>query len=416
MGGCRCTFQTCENNSANSPNMHFFHFPAKKKELCRQWAKYANRLEFLDLPLDKLKNKVVCQMHFRSDNFMNYLQNSLVKTAYPTLMRFGDVVLDLEKDTAEEKEMKLSETNSSVQLHIPDLDEKEVASGNQQDTFIIDMMHNNEEDINISPGENLMLTGAPRASSQGSQQNYVFDFGQLVEDKPPPIKKEKKEPTILNATYQKVHRTRAGTAAAVQNVAVAKKTPRKSVVLAEFKITPRQEAVKEVKTVPEAMRPDTTEPIEVIPQEIVRETVQRKEEVEPKRDAALETMAKELGELKQMVIDAVTTVKNQSIPSTSAAATSRTPSMSEQTTTGKMEKNMGKLQLFNAIKRYLNPSMVALLRMEMFGGMDREWKEDEKEFAVELYNLGINVYEFMRDEWRFRLPPEKMVKEWAEGM
>uniref|UniRef100_A0A1B0EUD5 Uncharacterized protein n=2 Tax=Lutzomyia longipalpis TaxID=7200 RepID=A0A1B0EUD5_LUTLO len=164
------------------------------------------------------------------------------------------------------------------------------------------------------------------------------------------------------------------------------------------------------------MRPDTTEPIEVIPQEIVRETVQRKEEVEPKRDAALETMAKELGELKQMVIDAVTTVKNQSIPSTSAAATSRTPSMSEQTTTGKMDKNMGKLQLFNAIKRYLNPSMVALLRMEMFGGMDREWKEDEKEFAVELYNLGINVYEFMRDEWRFRLPPEKMVKEWAEGM
>uniref|UniRef100_A0A1L8DD04 THAP-type domain-containing protein n=1 Tax=Nyssomyia neivai TaxID=330878 RepID=A0A1L8DD04_9DIPT len=407
MGGCRCTFQTCENNSANSPNVHFFHFPAKKKELCKMWAKFANRLEFLDLPLDKLKNKVVCQTHFRNECFMNYLQNSLVKTAYPTLMRFGDVVLDLERDTAEEKEMKLSETNG-IQLHIPDLEEKEGASG-AQDTFIIDMMQNNEEDINISPGENLMITGTSRAATQGTQQNYVFDFGQLVDDKPVAVKKEKrdtKEPTILNATYNRVNRSKH----APQNVGcVVKKTPKKAkpVVLAEFKIAPRQEVKKnDAKPIPEAMRPDTTETIEVIPHEVVNEVLQSREQ-EP-RDVALDAMAKELGELKQMVMETVSTLKTQNSPSTSTARSENTPA--------KMEKNMGKLQLFNAIKRYLNPSMVALLRMEMFGGMDREWKDDEKEFSVELFNLGINVYEFMRDEWRFRLPPEKMVREWAENM
>ncbi|XP_055698995.1 uncharacterized protein LOC129799274 [Phlebotomus papatasi] len=408
MGGCRCAFQTCENNSANSPNMHFFHFPAKKMELCKTWAKFANRIDFLSLPLDKLKNKVVCQSHFKKNCFMNYLQNSLVKTAYPTLMRFGDVVIDLESDSSDDIQAKLQAKGLySVDLHVPDEMLDKDAEGTQ-DTFVIDMLQSNEEDINVAPGENLMISGVARAPS--SQPNFIFE---VLEDKrisPKKDMKEVKEPTILNATYNKVIRAKGPT----QNVGcVTKRTPRKAVVLSEVALTPRQEVLKESKSKQEAMRPDTTETIELVHEELMQQ--QPMETEDNAKDQALESMAKEIGDLKQMVLETMTTLKAQS-PVTSAQKNPPASESSSAGNGGKVEKNMNKLQLFNAIKRYLNPSMVALLRMEMFGGMDREWKDDEKEFSVELYNLGLNVYEFMRDEWRFRLPPEKTVKEWANEM
>lgn len=388
--------------------MHFFHFPAKKMELCKIWAKFANRIDFLSLPLDKLKNKVVCQSHFKKNCFMNYLQNSLVKTAYPTLMRFGDAVIDLESDSSDDIQAKLQAKGLySVNLHVPDEMLDKDAEGTQ-DTFVIDMLQSNEEDINVSPGENLMISGVARAPS--SQPNFIFE---VLEDKRISQKKdtkEAKEPTILNATYNKVIRAKGP----AQNVGcVTKRTPRKAVVLSEVTLTPRQEVLKESKPKQEAMRPDTTETIELVHEELIQQ--QPMETEDNAKDQALESMAKEIGDLKQMVLETMTTLKAQS----SVTSAQKTPPVSESSSAGnggKVEKNMNKLQLFNAIKRYLNPSMVALLRMEMFGGMDREWKDDEKEFSVELYNLGLNVYEFMRDEWRFRLPPEKTVKEWANEM
>lgn len=81
---------------------------------------------------------------------------------------------------------------------------------------------------------------------------------------------------------------------------------------------------------------------------------------------------------------------------------------------------MSKPHLFNGIRRYLNPSMVALLRMEMFGEAEREYKPDEREIAMELMRLPPtdaapgSVYDFMRSEWRFRLPPRNDVLQWIQ--
>lgn len=75
-----------------------------------------------------------------------------------------------------------------------------------------------------------------------------------------------------------------------------------------------------------------------------------------------------------------------------------------------------KPQLFNGVRRYLNPSMVALLRMELFGDPEREYRPDEQEFSMELLNQSvntdINVFDYMRSEWRFRLPPKNVVEQW----
>lgn len=81
---------------------------------------------------------------------------------------------------------------------------------------------------------------------------------------------------------------------------------------------------------------------------------------------------------------------------------------------------MSKPVLFNGIKRYLNASMVALLRIEMFGEAEREYKPDEREIAMQLMKLPPSdaqpgcIYEYMRSEWRFRLPPRNSVLQWIK--
>ncbi|GAB0092837.1 hypothetical protein DMENIID0001_078740 [Sergentomyia squamirostris] len=402
MGGCRCTFQTCENNSSNSANMHFFHFPAKKPELCRKWAKFANRLEFLTLPQEKLKNKVVCQAHFRKECFMNYLQCSLVKTAYPTLVRLGDgdVYLDLEKDTPEEREEKLSMVAGVVTLpQVPEDVTEEPTTPSAQQTFIIDMLPPTEEDMEDS----IIIEQPP------TQQNFVYDLKSLVDLKQSSKKKEVREPTILNANvYKRIKPLQSPGC-------VIKKTPRKAVILSDVHLN---RAVLEKKPKKqETMRPDTTETIEIVQEPERLEVIERVPEVDTAKnaaaEAAIESMSKEIGELKKVFLDTVNTLKAQASTS-QAQAPPATPPKSESVC--KPDKNMTKMQIFKSIKRYVSPSMVALLRMEMFGGMDREWKDDEKEVAVDILNLGPNVYNFMKEEWRFRLPPEKTVQEWAAEM
>ncbi|XP_075161325.1 uncharacterized protein LOC142234130 [Haematobia irritans] len=71
-----------------------------------------------------------------------------------------------------------------------------------------------------------------------------------------------------------------------------------------------------------------------------------------------------------------------------------------------------KAQLFNGIKRYISSSMQALLRMEMFGSSDREWKQDERQVSVDLLRLGESVYNYFTDEWRLRLPMLRDVRNW----
>lgn len=98
MGGCRCTFRDCQNNTANTQKrVHFFHYPHKDSDRVIKWCQFANTESFLTLSSEKLRNKVVCELHFRFDEFMNLRKERLIKTAVPTLLytKFGGIV-DLE--------------------------------------------------------------------------------------------------------------------------------------------------------------------------------------------------------------------------------------------------------------------------------------------------------------------------------
>ncbi|XP_017071693.1 uncharacterized protein LOC108108237 [Drosophila eugracilis] len=114
-----------------------------------------------------------------------------------------------------------------------------------------------------------------------------------------------------------------------------------------------------------------------------------------KLQAEFDKLSEENAKLKQLQDELL---KTHAAPPTKPAANSLT-----------------KQQLYMGIKKYLGPTMAALLRMEMFGGSeDRTWKDDEREFATELLQLGDEVYKYCCDEWRFRLPSIRIARSWLE--
>ncbi|XP_050680081.1 uncharacterized protein LOC126975986 [Leptidea sinapis] len=82
MGGCRCTYRSCGLKSDGVT--HMFHYPVFDKIRCHQWLVNAQRFDFLNLKVSQLKNRVVCEHHFRDDCFMNYMKDKLKCDAVPT--------------------------------------------------------------------------------------------------------------------------------------------------------------------------------------------------------------------------------------------------------------------------------------------------------------------------------------------
>lgn len=70
MGGCRCTYRNCSLRTDGKT--HMFHYPVFDKVRCHQWLTNAHKLEFLNLKVSQLKNRVVCQHHFKDEHFMNF--------------------------------------------------------------------------------------------------------------------------------------------------------------------------------------------------------------------------------------------------------------------------------------------------------------------------------------------------------
>ncbi|XP_068633167.1 putative leucine-rich repeat-containing protein DDB_G0290503 [Battus philenor] len=82
MGGCRCTYRNCMVKTDGKT--HMFHYPVFDKIRCHQWLVNARRLEFLNLKVSQLKNRVVCQHHFKNECFMNFKKEKLTFEAIPT--------------------------------------------------------------------------------------------------------------------------------------------------------------------------------------------------------------------------------------------------------------------------------------------------------------------------------------------
>lgn len=417
MGGCRCTFQKCDNSTSNNPGMHFFHYPYKQTERVQKWINNSSNLDYVDMPSNKLRNKVVCEDHFKITCFMNYKKESLVKTAVPTLMKLeSGEIIDLESATIEiefldeaktdfsdvspSKPIILNNRKRDVEQNIIDL----MPDIGNKDSFLLEVKQDEKqeckkrkmdilENVQINAPVKKVINNVIKIGSPNNHPIKVLNKFIKKDDSSAPVTK------LLN------------TGVTLTKLKTVYKNP-----LEKKSIPQRTEAPKDdPKPVPKPVEAEssdieseedpliestinTIEPIP-IPQIISQETIDKELYIQTMSD-----QAKQIEELKSLMKEMIVKNSEKQTPVTVKVKEEQSPKLSKS--------NLNKVQLFNGIKRYLNPSMVALLRMEMFGGNEREWKSDEKDFSVELLNLGPSVYEYMQEEWRFRLPAKKDVEKW----
>lgn len=118
MGGCRCSYRNCKSSTKLGGDLHFFHFPVKNKDRCREWIINAKRPEFQNLPIDQLRNKVICGLHFENHCFTNIHRKRLVHDAVPTLS--GGSVED--EGQTDAKEIQVLPTNADATIFTVDTD------------------------------------------------------------------------------------------------------------------------------------------------------------------------------------------------------------------------------------------------------------------------------------------------------
>ncbi|XP_055841087.1 uncharacterized protein LOC129908534 [Episyrphus balteatus] len=441
MGGCKCTFRTCPVSSLKFPKMTFFHYPLKKDHLINKWIEYADYNQINQMAQSQAKNRAVCALHFKDECFMNYKKNRLTPTAIPTLDRLR---------TGEVLDYSLGPNPSPISLpptkdkHLI-LPEGEYVWGQPPDFWL----------------KYSTMTSKHIFRPRGG--NGSFEVGV----KPPPSKK----PRILNNDLLSVCSSN-GTFEIDENTTIAlseevfqednddddNDDDSSSINLPEegqsLEVAQESSSLvldtplgiididSEVEFITEEHEVDQTDNEDKISKETFETTCRHYEEEIQLLKSDMETREKVFRQKITELRDELTLTKSnlkvseedtlnwktKTIECTKKLSESETqnqelrlkakappppPVVIKPANTPSTSTTLTKPQLFNGIKKYLSASMTALVRMEMFGSSERAWKPDEKQVSVELLKLGEKVFKYLKDEWRFRLPPQKMVEEWT---
>lgn len=456
MGGCRCSFRTCENSSATRPGGHFFHFPVRDEERCSKWADFANKKHFMKLPTNVLRNKVVCSDHFTIDCFMNIKKERLTKLAIPTLLPLptGDI-LDFASSSDVDGNNSSDENNITANITVSstkndgrnefletevfylehdkadmeyesvdfiddadDSEEMELKSKKVHDSDYVKVLNGKQKlstkhnaipkNIGGNNGKNISVSPVKRKASDNIKEiklkkipNPMKKLRLSLPGKPENNKRtstEIEKDCQIDLSNEKIH-------------FVDDHVPKASVSEKETNLKEKllECVMKDVELHKQKVRDEISE---------LKNSSEKTDEllsIQNTLNEEVHAIGIEIGKFKEKCFKQLDRIeKYQKLPVTvnneHSSVSVASPKL-ETNTTG----NMSKAQLFNGIKKYLNPSMVSLLRMEMFSCPERKYKVDEKNFAMELFELKAeSAYEYMRDEWRFRLPPKKDIEQWIK--
>lgn len=364
---------------------------------CIQWAIYSDNMDFLKLPVEKLKNKVVCDLHFRIESFMNISRGKLNRTtAIPTIYIGADKMeVDLEKYPLEWV----------------------IANKQKDDPETLDLKCG-EPQIDIDESINI--------AESTSNENFIISSEILS----PPTKRIKQEQNSYVSQVRILNKNASLASPSTHKVVVIKKQPLrlplpiktsgKQLVITKTPKTPPVVPVPigkyaitdiaEESSIQKVSSQDIAEmPISIAEEYQEHHTVDQqdqserlKSENEDLQPLLLNVLLKQFSEVKTMISE------KQAI----AAIASTSPTTAKLESANISQSHLNKVQLFNGIKRYLSPSITALLRMELFSLPGREYKKDEKIICSELLKLGDETYEFLSQEWRLRLPSKDEVNQW----
>lgn len=359
------------------------------------------------------RNKTVCEDHFVDSCFMNYKKERLVKTAVPTLNAARDgTVFECKLDELALSELVYDFNDKGKSIDLPDakpvqrLNKSTAVKGEYVDAIespVDDSSHNSpsvRRDSNIA--EPIVLNSAcPRSQPKRYAVKNVQEKAIVaVVQKGRSNGNDSVEPLMKRS--RRVERDELDSVSLVSAKTYNKSNTANTFMLHDSTLDESYDDVPLASSNTKHTNNETTD----------GENSASVHDNTMYMQMMAEQM-KQIEELKQIIADKMTTPPkvhtHNGHASTAATSTQSQPIRVEKCPP------MTKVQLFNGIRKYLNPSMVALLRMEMFGSSDREYRVDEKQFAKELYGLNESVYDFMRDEWRFRLPPKSDVENWIKS-
>lgn len=411
--------------------MHFFHFPYKDAERCKKWALYSGRIEFLALPHSQLRNKTVCGEHFTDNCFMNYLKESLTRNAFPTLKLMQGHKVKVHVNEGELASLVYPVPSKQQTIDLPEKmtrratesvdDDKTITSPPFADSdstesgkskILNRMLKRRLDTPEHTPLAKLSTVGP--STRVGSTDLTPIPCKQVVVKQ---YRSERREKDLLSVEVEKHQLTTVKncTEAGLSSVASpnnlsqplniqSARTSRDSQSVDDYSNSEECGVVMNdfddaaSNDVPENVTEGDNKATSAIYKALYEQTMAEH--------------AKQIEDLKKMLSEKLEAVGNSSQQSATVAASSSSDIRGEI----KIAKGptMTKIQLFNGIRKYLNPSMVALLRMEIFGGAEREYRPDERQIAKELYSLNASVYDYMREEWRFRLPAKAQVESWLK--
>lgn len=363
-------------------------------ERCLEWAIYSDNMDFMSLSPTKILNKVICDFHFKENNFMNYKRERLTKTnAVPTIYVSPENNAEVDLATTPTHWVTANKakapTTSLQPVNAINIDESSV--------------NNSMDEVIKSPPKKLKMiqtlpssTSAVRilnvSANSGSEVSFhkvakklpVVSRIVLPSTSPNVIKVDKERFTIRKVPIQKVPSSPLAPKIIKQEILRSQDSI--SLESVESTLSMIEEAPIVLATVD---KPDTQ--ANMNPQSM-------QEDLKP----ILLDSLKQIAEMKEMLNDSK---KLKVEPPTPKVSDESSPISHSQ---------FNKVQLFNGIKRYLSPSMNALLRIELFSTPGREYKKDEKIICQELLQLGEKTYDFFNDEWRLRLPAKKDVQTWVD--
>lgn len=348
-------------------------------------------MHFLELSPNKILNKVVCDFHFKENNFMNYKRERLTKTnAIPTIYISpkSKAEIDLLIHPTEwvgENQKKALPTSFQNPVRI-NIDESSNAVGVTEDP-IVSFPPPKKMKLDVSTVRILNGSATSSADSAKTVQRFV--------KKLPTVNESAQEPKVLKLSGERY------TIRKVLNSPLITSTPKiiKSEIIQSHSDQVSKKlfehfdtSVIELKDIPEKVATSSNDHhlISSNPETI-------RDDLKP----ILMDSLKQIAEIKNLLNEKQVEI----VPAT--------PKESDDDS-NITQSQFNKVQLFNGIKRYLSPSMNALLRIELFSTPGREYKKDEKIICQELLLLGDKAYSFLNDEWRLRLPAKKEVQKWLD--
>jgi hypothetical protein len=329
-------------------------------------------MDFLALDKKKILNKVICDFHFKETNFMNYKRERLTKmNSVPTIYIASDKTeIDLIQHPTEW-------VKANKAKKIPPLFSCSNINLNSSNSASV-------ESLTSSPSPKRIKTEPVRNSNLVSVR-ILNGSVSANESKDLTVRVVKKKPQPSSSEPSKViQRSEENYRIQMEN----KPSSSKSSIAEDIQFTP----------------------IEIEPAGILYELNASTSHVQ--KDKSMNDSSSQ--DLKPMLLDSlkqISEIKELLNEKQSEAATPSTAAKHEDCS-NISRSQYNKVQLFNGIKRYLSPSLIALLRMELFGNPGREYKKDEKIICQELLQFGDKVYNFFTDEWRIRLPAREDVQRW----